>query len=561
MIARYPLPPGVVLARAKDALGNAVATRTELDFKLKALRGEVGMKPGSTFELADNASPLVGVIEGIAQTKALDAAIDKSRAVEAALPATMPADGAVPTPEAIVTALLGAGIQPAERRKIADELRVKAFDGRNLSVHLRLEDPDGEVQFDVNIDKESAAKVASLLDVRDAPHADLLGSTALPRAVSVADTTAGNVAAGAALLRGIASREGLSSAQTLSAIDRVIAERTAREADIRVNSPTAGVAFAVTKASLSRWHAGASFTRGKATPWDGPMEENPAPGSASDILLKGFLAWVVKPFAIERASHSVTHKLCQQIPLTAWAYDATQGKMVAKVDYEGAMQVVLVEHDWARLLGDSRRDGVGVEEWRTPYDLQAFEFKVSGAVVVAMVAAKVRDDDSVASTMSVSVRPPGLQNWVSDRCSVELAFDGWRPLVGAALANAGDPMINAQFSRLYDFLFAQVKACSIMLDAEVAVTETTRAPYKTNQPPKDKDAKPLPLLSHHVVRLNRKPRYTAEPGGAGVDRRGPRMHLRRGHWRHYPNYKKWIKWMVIAAANADLGFVDKEYRQ
>lgn len=36
------------------------------------------------------------------------------------------------------------------------------------------------------------------------------------------------------------------------------------------------------------------------------------------------------------------------------------------------------------------------------------------------------------------------------------------------------------------------------------------------------------------------------------------LHFRRGHWRHYGEYKTWIKWMLVG--DPELGFVDKMYK-
>jgi hypothetical protein len=38
----------------------------------------------------------------------------------------------------------------------------------------------------------------------------------------------------------------------------------------------------------------------------------------------------------------------------------------------------------------------------------------------------------------------------------------------------------------------------------------------------------------------------------------PRLHFRRGHYRHYPNHKLWIRWCLVG--NPDLGFIDADYR-
>jgi hypothetical protein len=44
----------------------------------------------------------------------------------------------------------------------------------------------------------------------------------------------------------------------------------------------------------------------------------------------------------------------------------------------------------------------------------------------------------------------------------------------------------------------------------------------------------------------------------GEKRHSPRLHFRRGHHRHYENYKLWIKWQLVG--NPDIGFIDKDYK-
>ena len=50
---------------------------------------------------------------------------------------------------------------------------------------------------------------------------------------------------------------------------------------------------------------------------------------------------------------------------------------------------------------------------------------------------------------------------------------------------------------------------------------------------------------------------TVEGPGTGTHR-SPRLHFRRGHWRHYEDHKTWIRWQMVG--NPDLGFVEKQYR-
>lgn len=104
------------------------------------------------------------------------------------------------------------------------------------------------------------------------------------------------------------------------------------------------------------------------------------------------------------------------------------------------------------------------------------------------------------------------------------------------------------------FLWDQVRAICIALDAEVATHSVIRAPHKLNEK-RSRDGKP-PVSDYHVVDLARRHRV-ANPSGAvgGVGKK--RLHFRRGHWRHYETTKTWVRWCLVG--NPDLGFIQKSY--
>lgn len=269
-----------------------------------------------------------------------------------------------------------------------------------------------------------------------------------------------------------------------------------------------------------------------------------------------FLAWITAPFKLERPSHSVAHKAIEEYDLVPHIYNRDGTDEGVVMDTVRPLHSLLVEHDWAALLGDSRRTGGpdgAVEDWHFPYDDQVFELRISGAAVLAFVTAHAED---VAALSLIMRLPDGT--WVNDRVKYILNAQGWAVFSGQEFINAGRADVNKRIAVLVDFVWEQIRACVIMLDAEVAVSEPMRAPYKTNQPTKDR--KPLPALSHHVVKLYQRVHRPAPLPEAEHMLRGPgvRLHLRRGHWRHYANHKTWIKWMLVG--NPDLGFVDKEYR-
>lgn len=69
----------------------------------------------------------------------------------------------------------------------------------------------------------------------------------------------------------------------------------------------------------------------------------------------------------------------------------------------------------------------------------------------------------------------------------------------------------------------------------------------------------LAEATQNGVRLARRTRASAFPADhVGEERRSPRLHFVRGHWRRYANHKTWLKWFL--RGDPDLGFIDKHYR-
>lgn len=104
------------------------------------------------------------------------------------------------------------------------------------------------------------------------------------------------------------------------------------------------------------------------------------------------------------------------------------------------------------------------------------------------------------------------------------------------------------------YLWDQVRAICISLDAEIAVTTVERAPLALNEK-RQKAGKP-PLSDFHVVDLSKRHRVANSADGAGEGSK-KRLHFRRGHWRHFETSKTWVKWCLVG--NPDLGFISKSY--
>lgn len=266
--------------------------------------------------------------------------------------------------------------------------------------------------------------------------------------------------------------------------------------------------------------------------------------------------WLTGEFVMQ-TPHRAAHKGLEALGLQIAHYK--DNKPVAHYplkDHPDPIHILAVEHDWARLFHGAKLDGPdpdkGVGEWRLPYDVQVFEFAISGAAVIACCFQQEHK-----ATLTFAVRAPGQKAWATDQAAVAFDSNNWQYITGRDLIGQGTEKINKGFDRLYTFLFSQIRAVTIMLEAEVVEVEATRAPYKTNKPDKDRVA--LPMYSHHVVRLHRRQRASRLPVASGhVPGHHVRLHFRRGHWRHYTQHKTWIKWMLVG--DPDLGFVDKEYR-
>lgn len=181
--------------------------------------------------------------------------------------------------------------------------------------------------------------------------------------------------------------------------------------------------------------------------------------------------------------------------------------------------IFLIEHDWSRLLKNA--DGTeGNVVLPAPYC--AFEIKFSGMHIVACV------DESDNMIPHIFHHTP--YGWTFSPNKIN-----------------GEPY----WKDVADI----VRATCIMLDSNVAEVETIRVSIPLNSERQKRGKRPL--CDYHIVRLDRR-RCHANAAGGGEKRSHPRLHFRRGHWRHFDAYKTWIRWMLVG--DPDLGFVDKEYR-
>jgi hypothetical protein len=197
----------------------------------------------------------------------------------------------------------------------------------------------------------------------------------------------------------------------------------------------------------------------------------------------------------------------------------------------------VVQHDWAAAFEKAKDFDGG--EYRLPYDLSVYEFRISGSRVCFSVDA---DENNHPNTGGLYVETPA----------------GWMLGTPTTFRN-GAWACAPVYAPLVKLCGDQVRAIAVALEAEVAITDVVRAPHKLNR--KRIAAGKLPVLDYHIVSLANRKRYTPrlpEPGDIETEHARRRLHFVRGHYRHYANHKVYVSWHF--RGDPDLGFIDKEYR-
>lgn len=237
-----------------------------------------------------------------------------------------------------------------------------------------------------------------------------------------------------------------------------------------------------------------------------------------NVMMAELKIWVQGGMVLERNDCSRLHKLCE----------AARGGRITDSNFHrgypddalsSVTQTFVVKHDWASAFEGA--DGMA-EEFKLPYDLCAFEFRLSGRTVIA-VAVEVDDKRQFTAFTEIG------ELW----CGF----------------NVGEE----SESKATRFVYSQIRAICIALDADVAIHTVVRAPARLNE--KRAKAGKVALRDFHVVDLARKHRIANPTHGDGGTKK--RLHFRRGHWRHYETSKTWVKWCLVG--DPDLGFISKHY--
>lgn len=243
--------------------------------------------------------------------------------------------------------------------------------------------------------------------------------------------------------------------------------------------------------------------------------------SGIEAGLPAYEAWMKSPFVIEKNDCSRLHKLREYlIEMHSIHAEGVKGENPNTFAWD-AVKPFVVQHDWARAFATATDYSEG--DFNLPFEMCAFEFRISGRTVI------------VLSEQSEGARPAH---------TFYVEFNGfWATENDNAEPNFGP------------FCVSQIKAICVALDAEVAGHSVTRASESLNR--RRAEAGKLPLYSYHVVNLAHRSRVSNPASSVGETTK-KRLHFRRGHWRHYSDFKTWVRWTLVG--NPDLGFIEKEYR-
>ena len=196
-------------------------------------------------------------------------------------------------------------------------------------------------------------------------------------------------------------------------------------------------------------------------------------------------------------------------------------------------ETFVIEHDWAAAFANS--PDMAAAPFKLPFDVCAFEFSMNKHAVIGFA---IEADE----TINLSVVAKTSFGWLVPAIVCTPVGKEWPT--------------EAEWQSLMNLIGSQIRAVCIALDAEVATADVVRAPHTGTNAGKNIYT---PLKSYHVVSLSRKPRAAELPSdGEPMQGRRLRLHFRRGHWRHFPTFKTWVKWCLVG--DPDLGFIDKHYK-
>lgn len=273
--------------------------------------------------------------------------------------------------------------------------------------------------------------------------------------------------------------------------------------------------------SLQRTHVAVELARLRGE--ERALEQSIATGRRQLATLENLRDFLgSREFKLERNEASRFHKLAE---------DCIANRVIDILTMEpiGNLQdvrapIFLVRQDWAAVLGDQ----VDAKMWdiRLPFPECIFEMRINGRAMILHAKQEAGDQPKGCPFLEC-----GNGYWYSGMPD-DKSLDG-----------------------LWLLSYRQVIATCIVMDAGLTTTEQYDAPHALNKK-RERSGKP-PLQAYHVVDLVRRPRAAEQVDGGHSDRARPRLHFRRGHWRHLEGRQTWIRWTMVG--DPDLGSIAKHY--
>lgn len=286
--------------------------------------------------------------------------------------------------------------------------------------------------------------------------------------------------------------------------------------------------------------------------------ERPEELKEGDETSKEITEWVTstKPWRLEKPNGSLYHQLAQA---------DENGKMFVPVIDQSVYlatnlidmtrsppQIFVMEHDWAGAFHNSDEHPDTIE---MTFPKVAYEFQVNGRRVIVFLFHDGKGGDLCIAPVVKSKNG----NWGIPTMAT-MPIDQPKNMRWHLQGDGG--LSSADCAAFVNIFLENIMWSMVALQAEVAVVTPQRAPFKLNRA-REKSGKVL-LRDYHVIDLAKRHRVTPLPNdmrspyGSDEARRSPRLHFRRGHWRHFANHRTWIKWQLVG--NPDLGYIDKHYR-
>lgn len=258
--------------------------------------------------------------------------------------------------------------------------------------------------------------------------------------------------------------------------------------------------------------------------------------------------WAEKPAILEKLGTSCLHHLLREIERGSVSYCTElmpekpehQKPAEFSVSFANEQNTFVIQHDWAAAFKSAQDFADG--PFLLPFETCVFEFKISGKKVLVFC----RQDQEAPNTITMLPHIATAYGWFAGSLVTQTPEEGliWD-------RGNGD-----KYESFIGIIFDQIRAVAIALDAGVVIREPIRASADQNAR-LEKRGEPI-LRDYHIVSLARRSRTAPMPTISERTHKSPRLHFRRGHWRHFSDHKTWIKWMLVGDPN--LGFVEKEYR-